>query len=96
MKACKSYLVTGAGTLAYHGYASNATEAKNNETLDTIRDGFYALRISNNATVQCNNDIMAELRVVIATMQQQLAMLSISITAPSPHGCYIPPTVAIT
>ena len=71
-------------------------EVNNDDSFDTICNGFSALSMANNATVQHNNNSMADLRAVIVAMQQQLSMLIRSRTVPALWGGAILPTVPTT
>ena len=95
-EAYKAYLDTGAGKSAKFGYANNAAEENNDNSLDTIRDGFSALSMANNATAKRNNESMAELRAVIVATQKQLSMLASSRAAPDPWGGATQETVETT
>ena len=78
-KAYEAFLVTGAGMATQHGYASNMLAlglpmpgvTVNDDSLDTIRDGFNVHTMAYNAQVQRQGDKITGHR--IARMEMETA-----------------------
>ena len=102
-KAYDILLTSGAGTAAQNGYhgMNNATEG-DDDSIGSIKSSLQTIHLANNANAQAMNENISaiteearQLRAILATIQQQVAMLAQARPGGNPYpmvpSAYVPP-----